>query len=89
MALTAQTRTIDCPVGSMRMIGGTFTGSGTSGDLVTGLSRTAFLLLQPSTASANSTLEQATVNESLPAVDPITIGFTTGGITGYWLVFGW
>jgi len=86
MALTAQTRTIDCPVGSMRMIGGTFTGSGTTGDLVTGLSRTAFLLLQPT--SAVSPTEQCTINESLPAVDPITIGFKTGGVTGYWLAFG-
>lgn len=86
MSLT-QTKDFETVVGSMRMIGGTFLGSGTSGDLRTGLVRTAFIYLQPS--NAISPTEQCTVNKSLPAVDPITVGFTTGGIAGRWVAVGW
>jgi hypothetical protein len=86
MAVT-QTKKLDNAVGSMRMTAGTFTGSGTSGSLYTGLQKTAFVYLQPT--SAVSPAEQCTVNTTLPAVDPITIGFTTGGVAGYWFAIGW
>jgi hypothetical protein len=86
MSLT-QTRNFETVVGSMRMIGGTFTGADTTGDLRTGLQKTAFIYLQPT--SAVSPTEQCTINTALPAADPITIGFTTGGVTGYWLAIGW
>ena len=86
MSLT-QTKVMDNAVGSMRMTGGTFTGSGTSGDLYTGLQKVAFVYLQPT--STVSPAEQCTINETLPATDPVTIGFTTGGVTGYWIGVGW
>ena len=87
MALT-QTKTFETVVGSMRMIGGTFTegAAGTSGDLRTGLTRTALLFLTPN--SNTSPTEQCTVNTTLPAVDPITIGYTAS-VDGYWLAVGW
>jgi len=85
MSLT-QTKDFETVAGSMRMTGGTFTGTGTSGDLRTGLTRTAFLFLQPD--STTSPTEQCTINETLPAVDPVTIGFTSG-VTGRWWAVGW
>jgi len=86
MSLT-QTKDFETVVGSMRITGGTFTGTDTTGDLRTGLTRTAFLFIQPD--STIEPLEQCTVNEALPAVDPITIGFTTGGVCGRWFAAGW
>lgn len=86
MALTAQTKNFEAIPGSMRVVGGTFTATGTSGDLKTGLTRTAFLYLQP---TGGTPADQCTVNTVLPAVDPVTIGFTTGGISGNWLAVGW
>ena len=87
MALT-QTQTIDAAVGSMRMRAGSFTegASGTSGSLYTGLQKVAFLYLQAN--SNTSPTEQCTVNTALPAVDPITIGYTAS-VDGYWVAWGY
>lgn len=88
MAAFAYTKTYECPVGSMRMTGGTFTPSGgaTGGDIDTGLQTVHDIWLQHTgdTVIAGAPV----VNETLPKTGLITI-VTTADKAGIWAAFGY
>lgn len=84
----AFTKDYEGVTGDMRITGGTYTssGSGTGGDIYTGLQQTQGLVLQQNDSSVVAS--QAVVNETFPKTDPITIVTVANG-TGYWFAFGY
>ena len=82
------TKTVEQPMGSMRMTMGTFTnGSGdTGGNIRTGLTKVASIQLQPKGSSVLSNM--CVVNGTFPREDPVTI-VTDDNADGYWMAIGW
>lgn len=83
-AYTTERRTV---IGNMRMVGGTFTGSGATagGDISTGLNRVEFFSIQETGSSVQA--NKSVVNETFPCGGDVTI-VTDAAADGVWLAIG-
>lgn len=71
--------------GNKRVTWGSWSGTGTTVEIKTGLAHTEFIGLQMKDSSAVA--DEPAVNETLPKAGDITVVMTSGK-SGYWWAFG-
>jgi hypothetical protein len=82
----AYTKTGYISLGNKNATYGTFTNSSsTGGDIYTGLQKVELMFICPTGAAV--TADAASVNETLPCSDPVTI-VTTNNAAGNWMAIG-